>query len=73
MAIPRSMQQQLIEHIVANSDAGAFLPLVVYRWLGDDGAGAGPVPGHVATVGGWALPGSEPSQGLGLTVRRMTV
>jgi len=52
MATPRSMQQQLIEHIVANSDAGAFLPLVVYRWLGDDGAGAGPVPGHVATVGG---------------------
>ena len=39
-------------YIVANSDAGASLPLVVYRWLGDDGAGAGPVPGHVATVGG---------------------
>jgi len=35
---------------VANSDAGASRPFVVYRWLGDDGAGAGPVPGHVATV-----------------------
>jgi len=53
MATPHGMQQQLIEHNImlplANSDAGACLPLVVYRWLGD---GAGPVPGHVATFGG---------------------
>jgi len=49
-------------------ESAASHPLIIHPWLGDDeGSGEGPVPGHIAALGGRALLGSEPPWGLGGT------